>query len=73
MYVLNGREVSEADFLADELAFEQDVKSYIRPVYRAGCLMGFAVYVGGEAIGRVYDQYKHAALLLTQYRNGELT
>lgn len=73
MYVLNGREVSEADFLADELAFEAGINTYIRPVYRSGWFVGFAVYVSGEAVGKVFRDYKLAAQLLEQIRSGELT
>lgn len=67
-YAINGREVSQADFLADEDAFQGEHHSCIRPVYRGGWLIGFCVYVRGEAIGRVYSEYKHAALLLDQIR-----
>lgn len=69
MYIVDGQQVDEATFLADEDAFEQGHTSYIRPVYSArGQFLGFAVYVSGEAIGKVYEQYKHAVLLLEQVR-----
>jgi hypothetical protein len=70
MYVIDGNEVDEATFLADEEAFQSSHTSYIRPVYdrSRGYLLGFAVYVSGEAIGKVYDEYKFAALLLEQVR-----
>lgn len=71
MYAINGHECSEADFLADEDAFHQPHYSCIRPVYRAGCLVGFCVYVRGEAVGKVYSEYKHAALLLERIRSEE--
>lgn len=69
MYIVDGHEVDEATFLADEEAFEHGRLSYIRPVYNGrGLFLGFAVYVAGEAIGKVYEEYKHAALLLEQVR-----
>jgi len=69
MYIVDGHPVDEATFLADEDAFECGHSSYIRPVYDArGRFLGFAVYVSGEAIGKVYEEYKHAALLLEQIR-----
>lgn len=69
MYVIDGHEVDESTFLADEDAFECGHRSYIRPVYDSrGFFIGFAVFVGGEAIGKVYDEYKHAALLLAEIR-----
>jgi hypothetical protein len=74
-YAIDGRNVSEAEFLVSEETFEKTGHtSYIRPTYdpRSGERTGFAVYVAGEAIGRVFKHYKHASLLLTQYRNGEL-
>jgi hypothetical protein len=71
-YAINGHEVSQADFLADEDAFESPHHSYIRPVYRAATLVGFCVYVRGEAVGRVFPEYKHAALLLLQVREVHL-
>jgi hypothetical protein len=73
MYVLNGRSVSEADFLADELAFEAGQTTYIRPVYRNGWFVGFCVYVNCEAVGKVFRDYKLAAQLLDQIRSGELS
>lgn len=69
MYAINGREVSESDFLADEDAFHAPHHSCIRPVYRGGWHIGFCIYVRGEAVGRVYEEYKHAALLLDQIRS----
>lgn len=69
MYIVDGHQVDEATFLADEDAFEQGHMSYIRPVYSArGQFLGFAVYVSGEAIGKVHEKYKHAVLLLEQVR-----
>lgn len=69
MYVIDGRTVSTADYLASEREFEATGHtSYIRPIYRNDAWIGFAVYVGGEAVGRVFDKYKQAALLLMQIR-----
>jgi hypothetical protein len=68
-YIIDGHEVDEATFLADEEAFVEGHTSYIRPIYSSqGAFIGFAVYVSGEAIGKVYDEYKHASLLLEQIR-----
>lgn len=73
MYTINGHSVDTATYLADELAFASGRTSYIRPVYTAqGQFLGFAVYVSGEAIGKVFPQYKHAAQLLEQVRAGSL-
>lgn len=47
--------------------------SYIRPVYRNDAFIGFAVYVGGEAVGRVFAEYKQAVLLLMQIRAEQST
>ena len=70
MYTINGHNVSQAAFMADEDAFEQGRNSYIRPIYNGrGHHLGFAVYVGGEAVGRVFEQYKHAAILLDEIRS----
>lgn len=70
MYVIDGHEVDEATFLADEDAFDCGRDSYIRPAYdNRGMLQGFAVYVAGEAVGKVYEQYKHASLLLDEVRS----
>lgn len=41
----------------------------IKPVYRRGHFLGFAIYVRGEAVGAVYSQYKHAALLLRELQS----
>lgn len=72
-YTIDGHAVSEATFLADEDAFAQGHSSYIRPIYSArGHMLGFAVYVRGEAVGKVFDQYKHAAQLLEQIRSESL-
>ena len=69
MYTVDGHEIDEATFLADEEAFQEGHTSYIRPVYASsGAFLGFAVYVSGEAIGKVHDEYKSAALLLEQVR-----
>lgn len=69
MHVIDGKEVSTATWLASEREFEATGHtSYIRPVYRNDAFIGFAVYVGGEAVGRVFAEYKHAALLLMQIR-----
>lgn len=74
MYTLNGQAVSEADFLADEDAFQSPHHSYIRPVYRCGQWTGWAVYVRGEAVGKVFEpgDYKLAAILLEQIRKESL-
>jgi predicted ester cyclase len=72
MYTIANTPVSHSDFIAAELAFEEGVPSYIRPVYRNGEHIGFCVYVRGEAIGKVFDQYKWAANLLERIRAGEI-
>lgn len=69
MHVIDGKQVSTATWLASEREFNTTGHtSYIRPVYRNDAWIGFAVYVGGEAVGRVFAEYKHAALLLMQIR-----
>lgn len=70
MHVIDGKQVSTATWLASEREFNTTGHtSYIRPVYSArGQFLGFAVYVSGEAIGKVHEQYKHAVLLLEQVR-----
>ena len=70
MRVTEGKQVSTATWLASEREFNTTGHtSYIRPVYSArGQFLGFAVYVSGEAIGKVHEQYKHAVLLLEQVR-----
>lgn len=73
MYTIANTPVSHSDFMAAELAFEEGVPTYIRPVYRNGCFIGFCVYVNGEAIGKVFDEYKWAANLLERIRKGELS
>jgi hypothetical protein len=68
MYVIDGRVSSEADYLESERAFSEGHTSYIRPIYRGDAWIGWAVYVGGEAVGRVFAEHKQAALLLMQIR-----
>lgn len=69
MHVIDGKRVSDATYLASEREFNTTGHtSYIRPVYRNDAWIGWAVYVGGEAVGRVFDEYKQAALLLLQIR-----
>ena len=73
MTFINGHEVDTATYLADERAFEEGHTSYIRPVYnRFGHFEGFAVYVSGEAVGKVFEQYKLASQLLEQIRSEAL-
>lgn len=73
MYVIDGHEVDEATFRADQEAFEHGHSSYIRPVYDGrGFHIGFAVYVAGEAVGKVFAEYKLASQLLGQIRAGGL-
>lgn len=68
-YIVDGHPVDQATFLADEDAFECGHNSYIRPVYdNRGNHIGFAVYVSGEAVGKVHPKYKSAFLLLEQIR-----
>lgn len=69
MYLIDGRQVSSAEYLASEQAFEEGYTSYIRPVYRNDAFVGFAVFIGGEAIGKVFSEYKLAAQLLDQIRS----
>jgi hypothetical protein len=71
VYVIDGRQVNEAEYLASEQAFADGYTSYIRPIYRGDFWIGWAVYVAGEAIGKVFDRedYKLAAQLLTQIRS----
>jgi hypothetical protein len=38
----------------------------IRPAYRHGRFIGFALHTGREFVGKVYRQYKHAALAQVQ-------
>lgn len=38
----------------------------IKPAYHNAYFVGFCVVVNGEAVGRVFAQYKHAAILLAQ-------
>lgn len=73
MYAINGIEVSESDFLAHEDSIVSGKDVYIRPVYRNAWFVGFCVYVRGEAVGKVFDQYKHAAQLREQIVTGELS
>lgn len=74
MYYIDGNLVDEATLLADEDAFECGHSSYIRPIYNSrGQFLGFAVYVSGEAVGKVFEDYKHAALLLEQIRSESLS
>lgn len=69
MYAINNHEVSQSDMLAAMDAIEDGVSTYIRPVYRNGWFIGFAVYRDGEALGKVFPDYKQAALLLTSIRS----
>lgn len=41
------------------------MKLSIRPAYKFGYLVGFSLY-SYEPIGKVYSNYKHAALMLGQ-------
>jgi hypothetical protein len=69
MRVIDGKEVSEAVFRASEDEFQATGHtSYIRPIYRNDTWVGWAVYVGGEAVGRVFEEHKQATLLLMQIR-----
>lgn len=75
MYIIDGRDVSEAEFLESEREFEATGHtSYIRPTYRGDQWTGWAVYVGGEAVGKVFppEDYKLAAMLLEQIRSESL-
>lgn len=42
------------------------MKHSIRPIYKRDQFVGFAVHVNGEPVGRVFESYKHAAVLLRE-------
>jgi hypothetical protein len=74
-YAIDGRSVSEAEFLVSEETFEKTGHtSYIRPTYRNGEWSGWCVHVAGEPIGKVFgkNEYKLAWLLLEQIRSESL-
>lgn len=71
MYTIDGRKVTHGELLGSEDAFRGGHTSYIWPVYRGDAWMGWAVYVAGEAVGKVFgrEEYKLAAQLLEQIRS----
>jgi hypothetical protein len=71
VYTIDGRKVSVAEMIGAEDAFTGGHTSYIWPVYRSDVWIGWAVYVAGEAVGKVFgrEDYKLAAQLLEQIRS----